>query len=91
MRMRNLVLALVAISVGISQAPGDKALMTRVYDGNDFGSYYLDPIRWIGIVIAKVVPAINAGHNRLSFGCVPPLYSCLSSSGVSHAVTVIMR
>ncbi len=22
------------------------------------------PIRWIGIVIAKVVPAINAGHNH---------------------------
>jgi hypothetical protein len=46
MRMRNLVLALVAISVGISQAAGDKALMTRVYDGNDFGSYYLDPPYW---------------------------------------------
>ena len=46
MRMSNLVLGLVATSLGVLQAAGDKALMTRVYDGNDFESYCLDPPYW---------------------------------------------
>ena len=44
--MINLVLGLLATSVGVLQAAGDKALMTRVYDGNDFESYYSDPPYW---------------------------------------------
>jgi hypothetical protein len=44
--MSNLVLGLVATSVGVSQAAGDKALITRVYEGNDFEGYFLDPPYW---------------------------------------------
>jgi hypothetical protein len=46
------------------------------------------PIRWIGKVIAKVVPAIIASHNRLSFGCLRDSHwycdQCLDEASHSH-------
>lgn len=44
--MSNLVLGLVAVSVCISQPAEAQTVVTRVYDGNDFESYSLDPPFW---------------------------------------------
>jgi hypothetical protein len=44
--MSSLALGLVAISSGVAQKAEAQALITRVYDGDDFGSYYLDPPYW---------------------------------------------
>jgi hypothetical protein len=47
MRISSLVLGFVATSIGVSQEKGaPTANMTRVYDGKDFESYYLDPPYW---------------------------------------------
>jgi hypothetical protein len=46
MRISSLILGLVWASVAISQEAGNKALITRVYDGNDFAGYSLDPPYW---------------------------------------------
>jgi hypothetical protein len=47
MRTSSLVLGLVAISINASQDAEAQTVVTRVYDGNDFESYYLDPPVWI--------------------------------------------
>jgi len=44
--MSNFVLGLVAASVCISQAAEAQPHVIRVYDGNDFDSYSLDPPCW---------------------------------------------
>jgi len=45
--MSSLVLGLVATSIGVSEeTEAQTALMTRVYDGSDFESYYCDPPYW---------------------------------------------
>jgi hypothetical protein len=41
MKMANLILGLVAISIAISQHAEAQALITRVYYGNDFENYFL--------------------------------------------------
>jgi hypothetical protein len=46
MRTSSLVLGLVATSIGVSQKTEAQAVITRVYDGNDFGNYCLDPPYW---------------------------------------------
>ena len=47
MRMTgSLLLWMVAISVGLQQVSEAQAVMTRVYTGNDFESYYSDPPCW---------------------------------------------
>jgi hypothetical protein len=46
MRMSCFVLVLMATSIGVSQNVEGQATITRVYDGDDFGSYYLDPPYW---------------------------------------------
>ena len=46
MRMSSLVLGLVAASIAASQEAEAQALLIRVYDGNDFESYSLDPPYW---------------------------------------------
>jgi hypothetical protein len=47
MRISILILGIAVTSLGISQGTENKAVMTRVYDGNDFETYYLDPPCWI--------------------------------------------
>jgi hypothetical protein len=44
--MSSLILGLVWASVAVSQEAEAQALITRVYDGNDFESYCLDPPYW---------------------------------------------
>jgi len=44
--MSCFVLGLMATSIGVSQKAEAQSLITRVYDGNDFGSYYSDPPYW---------------------------------------------
>jgi hypothetical protein len=46
MRVRSLVLALVAASLGSPKGSEPQAVVTRVYRGNDFGHYYSDPPYW---------------------------------------------
>jgi hypothetical protein len=47
MRICSLLVGLVAGSLAsVSQETGTQAIMTRVYDGKDYGSYYLDPPYW---------------------------------------------
>ena len=46
MRMSCFVLGLMATSIGVSQKAEAQSLITRVYDGDDFGSYYSDPPYW---------------------------------------------
>jgi hypothetical protein len=46
MKMANLVLGLVAISIAVSQHAEAQVLITRVYYGNDFENYSLDPPFW---------------------------------------------
>jgi len=46
MRVNNLVLGLAALSIAVSQKAEAQALITRVYDGNDFESYCSDPPYW---------------------------------------------
>jgi hypothetical protein len=40
------LLGLVAISIGLPQVSEAQAVMTRVYDGDDFEDYYSDPPYW---------------------------------------------
>ena len=47
MRISTLVFGMAVTFIGISQQAEAKAVMTRVYDGNDFETYYLDPPCWI--------------------------------------------
>src|SRR5262249_22551859 len=47
MRTSSLLLALVATSLGVAQERQSKPLVIRVYEGNDFRSYCLDPPRWV--------------------------------------------
>jgi hypothetical protein len=35
-----------ATLISLSQEAENQAVITRVYDGDDFGSYYLDPPYW---------------------------------------------
>jgi hypothetical protein len=44
--MSSLVVGLAATSIGISEGTANKAVMLRVYHGNDFANYYLDPPYW---------------------------------------------
>ncbi len=46
MRVRSLVLALVAASLGAAKGSEPQAVVARVYRGNDFGHYYSDPPYW---------------------------------------------
>ena len=46
MRMSCFVLVLMATLISLSQEAETQAVITRVYDGDDFGSYYLDPPYW---------------------------------------------
>jgi hypothetical protein len=43
---RSFLSGLIAISIGVLQKAEAQALVTRVYEGNDFGGYYLDPPYW---------------------------------------------
>jgi hypothetical protein len=47
MRINALISAIIATSIVTSQRSEAKAVMTVVYDGNDFESYYSDPPCWI--------------------------------------------
>jgi hypothetical protein len=42
----SLLLGMVTISIGLQQASQAQAVITRVYDGKDFESYYCDPPHW---------------------------------------------
>ena len=42
----GLLLGLVAISFGVSQVSDAQPRVTRVYPGNDFADYCLDPPHW---------------------------------------------
>jgi hypothetical protein len=46
MKMANLILGLVAISIAVSQHAEAQAFITRVYYGSDFENYSLDPPFW---------------------------------------------
>jgi hypothetical protein len=46
MRVRSLVLGLVATALGVAQGAEAQAVLTRVYRGNDFANYYSDPPYW---------------------------------------------
>lgn len=46
MKISSVVVGLVAASMGVSQDSSAHVRVTRVYDGNDFGSYYLDLPYW---------------------------------------------
>src|SRR5271165_6108444 len=46
MRARSLVLGLVATALGVAQESEAQAVLTRVYRGNDFAHYCLDPPYW---------------------------------------------
>lgn len=45
-KIGSLLLGMVAISISFPQVSEAQAVMTRVYDGNDFESYYSDPPYW---------------------------------------------
>jgi hypothetical protein len=42
----SLLSGIAAISIGFPQVAEAQAVMTRVYDGNDFEDYYCDPPYW---------------------------------------------
>ncbi len=46
MRVNSLVLGLVAVSITVSQPTRAQTVVARVYHGNDFSSYSLDPPYW---------------------------------------------
>ena len=69
MRMRCLALGLVVSSLWVSQGSEAQALVTRVYRGNDFGDYYLDPPFWSyrskGFRDAKTAHWLYKNHRRV--------------------------
>jgi hypothetical protein len=47
MRISSFVFGMAVAITGISQPAEAKAVITRVYDGNDFETYSMDPPCWI--------------------------------------------